>query len=327
MEERRFIVRHFLRIAIATVVLLSTFLQGHSQYKVDLVVAQDGSGDYTSIQQAIDDTKAFPDERITITIRNGVYREKVTVHSWNTSLSMIGESRDSVIITWDDHFNKIGRGRNSTFHTYTMLVDANDFYAENLTIRNTSSAVGQAIALSVEADRSVFVNCSIEGFQDTLYVSGEGNRQYFKACMISGSTDFIFGNATAVFEDCQIHSRSGSYITAASTAQGSGFGLVFLTCSLTADENVTGVLLGRPWRAYAHTAFLHCQMGAHIHPSGWANWGDPQKEETVHYAEYSSSGIGGSSTGRVAWARQLSEEEARKYTLENIFEGWFPGVE
>jgi len=137
-------------------------------YRTEMTVARDGSGDFTRIQDAIYATKTFPYERITIHVKNGIYREKVEVYSWNTRVSLIGESREGTIITFDDHFKKIDKGRNSTFHTYTLRVAGNDFHAQNLTIINSSGAVGQAVALHVEADRASFDNIALRGYQDTL---------------------------------------------------------------------------------------------------------------------------------------------------------------
>src|SRR5690606_3636718 len=208
------------------------------QFEYDMIVAQDGSGDFTTIQAAIDAAKAYPDAQVLIYIKNGVYKEKVQVYSWNTKLSLIGEDRDKTVITYDDYFDKIGLGRNSTFHTYTLQVRGNDFYAENLTIENSAGPVGQAVALHVEADRTVFVNCRFIGNQDTVFAAGEGTRQYFKDCYIEGTTDYIIGSATAVFDECEIHSKANSYITAASTPEGEAYGFVFLNAHLTASEGV-----------------------------------------------------------------------------------------
>ncbi|MCO6489652.1 MAG: pectin esterase [Phaeodactylibacter sp.] len=298
------------------------FLRAHAQYATEMTVAPDGSGDFASIQAAIDAAKAFPDKPVTIFIKNGVYREKVKVHAWNTHLTLKGEDKEKTIITFDDHFDKVGRGRNSTFHTYTLLVQANDFRAENLTIRNTAGPVGQAIALSVEADRCVFVNCDIKGHQDTLYVAGEGARQYFRGCCIEGTTDFIFGAATAFFEGCTIHSKADSYITAASTPKGIDYGFVFLGCTLTADEGVKKVYLGRPWRAYAKTVFISCEMGSHILPAGWSNWSGTERDKTAFYAEYNSGGPGAAPERRVSWAHQLDRKEVKRYALGKVFRGW-----
>lgn len=287
----------------------------------NMVVAQDGSGDYTSIQEAIDNTKSFPYQRITIFIKNGIYYEKIKVHEWNSNLSLIGESKEKTIITYDDYFNKMNLGRNSTFYTYTLLVEGDDFKASNLTIQNTAGEVGQAVALSVFSNRAVISNCNLLGNQDTLYVSGEGKRQYFKDCYIEGTTDFIFGKATVLFENCIIHSKKKSYITAAATPEGVPFGFVFKNCKLTADDNISDVYLGRPWRIYAKTVFINCEMGSHIKPEGWHNWSKPEAEITSFYAEYNCTGVGFQPKKRVLWSHQLKKSQAKKYTIHQILGG------
>jgi len=284
----------------------------------NIVVDKNGGGDFFTIQEAVNAAKSFPSERITIFIKNGVYYEKVKIHSWNPYISLIGESRENTIITYDDHFNKINIGRNSTFYTYTVLVEGNDFIAKNLTIQNSSGQVGQAVALNLNANRAIISNCSLLGNQDTLYTSGEGTNTYFKDCYIEGTTDFIFGDATVLFENCIIHSKSNSYITAASTPQNTAFGYVFKDCKLTANEKATEVYLGRPWRIYAKTAFINCEMGRHIRPEGWHNWSKLEAEKTAFYAEYNCSGEGFQPEKRVLWSHQLKKSQARKYTTENI---------
>ena len=284
------------------------------------MVDQKGTGDFKTIQEAIDAARAYPSKRITISIKNGTYYEKVKVHAWNTNISFIGESREKTIITYDDYFNKIGIGRNSTFYTYTVLVEGNDFFCKNLTIRNTSDPVGQAVALNVNANRVMFTNCTFLGHQDTLYTSGEGTKNYFKDCFIEGTTDFIFGDATVLFENCIINSKSDSYITAASTPKDTTYGYVFKNCKLTADEKASKVYLGRPWRPYAKTVFINCEMGKHILPEGWHNWSKPEAETTSFYAEYNCTGEGFQPKTRVAWSHQLKKSEAKKYTIENILD-------
>ncbi len=282
-----------------------------------IVVAQDGSGNYNSIQEAINSSKSFPYQRITIFIKNGVYKEKIKVHEWNNNLSFIGESKEKTIITFDDYFDKMQKGRNSTFYTYTMLIEADDTILKNLTIENSSGEVGQAVALSVFSNRVAVINCKILGHQDTLYASGKG-KQYYKDCYIEGTTDFIFGSATAYFENCQIHSKSNSYITAASTPEGTAFGYVFNNCQLTSDEKATKVYLGRPWRIYAKTVFMNCNLGKHILAEGWHNWSKPEAEKTSFYAEYQNTGEGFQKEKRVNWSHQLSKKEAKKYTIKDI---------
>ena len=292
-------------------------LKQKQEDKYYVVVAQDGSGDYKSIQEAINNAKAFPYDRITIAIKNGIYKEKIKVHEWNTNISLVGESKENTIIVYDDYFNKIGLGRNSTFYTYTLLVEANDIILKNLTIENASGDIGQAVALSIFSDRVVVENCRILGNQDTLYASGIG-KQYYKNCYIEGTTDFIFGSATAYFENCEIHSKKDSFITAASTPKEANFGYVFKDCNLTSNSETSKVYLGRPWRIYAKTVFINCTLGKHILPEGWHNWSKTDAEKTSFYAEYENSGIGSDTKYRVSWSHQLCKKEAKKYTLKNV---------
>ncbi|HET7118859.1 MAG TPA: pectinesterase family protein [Hanamia sp.] len=295
--------------------------------KYDYVVAKDGSGDFTTIQAAIEASKAFPYDRIRIFIKNGVYHEKVFIPSWNTKISLIGESKDSTIISYGDYFKKIDKGRNSTFYTSTLLVQGNDFHAENLTVENTAGPVGQAVALSLEADRCSFTNCKFLGNQDTLYLAGENDRQYFVDCYIEGTTDFIFGEATALFEKCTIRCKADSYITAASTPQGVAYGFVFKDCTIEAAPGINNVFLGRPWRKYAKVVFINSKMGSFINPEGWSNWQNTDNYKTVFYAEKNSTGAGSNKNKRVSWSHQLTEKDAEKYSLKNIFSGldnWNP---
>ncbi|OCB72222.1 pectinesterase [Flavobacterium glycines] len=287
----------------------------------NIIVAQDGSGDYGSIQEAIYNSPAFPYQRVTITVKNGIYHEKVRIPEWNTKISLIGESKEKTIITFDDYFGKINLGRNSTFLTPTVLVEGNDCKISNLTIQNTAGPVGQAVALSVEADRVVVSNCILLGNQDTLYVSGEGFKQYYKDCFIEGTVDFIFGSATAVFENCHIHAKSNAYLTAASTPESSKYGFVFMNCKLTAGEKATEVYLGRPWRINAKTVYLNCEMGKHIRKEGWDNWSKAEAEKASFYAEYNCSGPGFQPESRAAWSHQLTKTEAKEYTLDKILGG------
>ncbi|MCX2678394.1 pectinesterase family protein [Galbibacter sp. EGI 63066] len=285
----------------------------------EFTVAKDGSGDYTSIQAAINDTKSFPYEQITIHIKEGVYHEKVKIYEWNPKVTLIGENKERTIIRYDDYFKGIDLGRNSTFHTSTLQVEGNDCFIKNLTIENTAGNVGQAVALSLTGNRIKVENCIIKGNQDTVYTSGEGHKQYFKDCFIEGTTDFIFGQATAVFDGCQIHSKSDSYITAASTPEHIPFGYVFINCRLTADKNVTKVYLGRPWRIYAKTVFINCEMGKQIHPEAWHDWNKPEAHTSAFYAEYNSSGKGADNTKRVRWSHQLNDKDIQQnYSLKKI---------
>ncbi len=285
--------------------------------ELNITVAKDGSGDYVSIQEAINNTKSFPYDRVTIHVKNGIYKEKVKIHEWNSNIQLVGESKENTIITYDDYFNKVGLGRNSTFYTYTLLVEANNVILKNLTIENSSGRVGQAVALSVFSDEVAVVNCKLLGNQDTLYASGKG-KQYYKDCYIEGTTDFIFGSATAFFENCEIHSKKNSYITAASTPKDSLFGYVFKDCKLTADKDVDEVYLGRPWRIYAQTVFINCDLSTHILPEGWHNWSKPEAEKTTFYAEYKNYGKSFKPKKRVEWSHQLKKRESEAYTIKNV---------
>ncbi len=291
---------------------------------VVLTVAQDGSGDFTKIQDAIYASPAFPYEKVVINIKNGIYNEKVRIPEWNTHLTLIGESKENTIITFDDNFKKINLGRNSTFYTYTVLVEGDDFSASNLTIKNASGDHGQGIALSVVANRVKISNCAILGNQDTLYLSGNLVKQYFKDCYIEGTTDFIFGGATALFENCTINSIKSSYISAASTPENTPFGFVFKACTLTANPDATAVYLGRPWRIYAKTVYLNCTMGKQIRPEGWENWSKADAEKNTFYGEYNCKGEGAQTAKRVLWSHQLTKKEAEKYTTENILKDSIP---
>ncbi len=292
----------------------------HAQYALHLYVATDGSTAYSSIQDAIDATKAFPAARVTIHIKSGVYQEKVKVHAWNDQLTLKGEDAATTIIRWDDYFDRIDRGRNSTFHTPTLLVQGDNFRAEDLTIENFAGPVGQAIALAVEADRCQVVRCRLLGNQDTLYAAGTNSRQLYQECYIEGTTDFIFGAATALFVKCTIHSKANSFITAASTPAHVPYGFVFSECLLTAAPGIDQVYLGRPWRDFAKTVFLNSEFGAHILPAGWDNWGNTAKERTAYYAEYANTGPGADTHKRAEWSRQLSKRQAKKYQQEKVLQ-------
>lgn len=280
-------------------------------------ISKDGSGDFDNIQEAIDHCKSFPDQRMTLFVKNGIYKEKVSIHQWNTNLKILGESKERTIISFNDYFEKIDRGRNSTFFTPTFSVEANDTVLENLTIENSAGDVGQAIALSVVANRVAVINCKLLGNQDTLYLGNEG-KVFIKNTYIEGTTDFIFGGATAFFENCEIHSKKNSFITAPSTPKGTEFGFVFHGCKLTADDGVTEVFLGRPWRNFAQSVFINSGLGSHISPKGWDNWNKKDAEKTVFFAEYGNHGKGAVLDSRVNYAKQLSKKESRKFAKENI---------
>jgi len=214
-----------------------------------------------------------------------------------------------------------------TFRTYTVKVEGSGITFKNLTIENNAAQLGQAVALHTEGDKLIFIGCRFLGNQDTIYTGAEGTRLLFSHCYIEGTTDFIFGPSTALFEYCTIHSKRNSYITAASTPKDVEYGYVFKNCKLTAADGVDKVYLGRPWRPYAATAFINCEMGKHICAPGWENWRNPENEKTARYAEFDNRGEGSSLAGRVNWSHKLTKKEALKYTIENIFKNcsdWYP---
>ncbi|HVZ26972.1 MAG TPA: pectinesterase family protein [Sediminibacterium sp.] len=284
-------------------------------YQYIFTVAKDGTGDFIRIQDAIDAMRAYPLLPITLYIKNGVYREKIELPATNTDVRFIGESVEKTIILFNDFS---GRGRTNTFTSFTAKISGNRFRAENISFINDAGPVGQAVALYVDADQAVFRNCRFLGNQDTIFTGGEHARQYFVHCWIEGTTDFIFGPATAVFDSCILRAKANSYLTAASTTPGKAFGYVFLHCEVRSDSNVNKLYLGRPWRAAAKTVFLYCQLPAVIAPEGWNNWSNPENEKTCWYGEYQNTGPGADIHHRVAWSHSLTEQEASQYTIENI---------
>lgn len=296
-----------------------------------LVVAADGTGDYKTIQEAVNAVRDFTLFRVTIFIRKGVYHEKLCIPSWKCTITLQGEDRDSTSITNADYSGKAyplkdasGRDKFGTFTSYTVLIAGDDIIAENLTFENAAGPVGQAVALHVEGDRCRFRNCRLLGNQDTLYAGKEDSRQYYQDCYIEGTTDFIFGAATVWFEGCTIHSKRDSYITAASTTQRQAYGFVFSHCKVTADSIATKVFLGRPWRPYAATIFMNCMLGPQILPQGWHNWDKKENELTARYAEYNNTGAGAVTDKRVAWSTQLSAKRSKDITLTKVFGTWDP---
>lgn len=306
-----------MRKVLGLLLLLSVVSAAWAQERQDtIVVSRDGTGNFRTLQEAIESARAFMDYTVTIYVKNGVYKEKVIVPSWVENIDIIGEDRDKTIITYDDHanINKMG-----TFRTYTVKVEGSDITFKNLTIENNAAQLGQAVALHTEGDRLKFINCRILGNQDTIYTGAKFTRLYFKDCYIDGTTDFIFGPSTALFEDCIIHSKRNSYVTAASTPKEAKYGYVFKHCKLTAEPGVDKVYLGRPWRPYAYTLFIECELGKHIVLAGWHNWGKQSNEETARCMEYKNTGEGANASERVAWSKQLTKKEAETVTVDAIF--------
>ncbi|BAV07169.1 Pectin methylesterase [Filimonas lacunae] len=298
-----------------------------------ITVAQDGSGHFRTIQEAINAVRAYSPLHIVISVKKGVYHEKIEIPSWVTNVDIIGAGKDSTIITNADYSGKflhadttVNKEKFSTFTSYTVRVMGNDINIAGLTIENASGRVGQAVALHVEGSRFTMIDCKLLGNQDTLFTANDGSQQCFISCWIEGTTDFIFGNATVVFVDCTIKSLTNSYVTAASTTERQQYGYVFVNCKLIADATADKVYLGRPWRANAKVVFANCELGKHIRAEGWHNWDNPANEQTAYYAEFSNKGEGAATGGRVAWSKQLTTEEGSRYIdyQKNIFKDWVP---
>lgn len=310
----------------------------------DLVVARDGSGNYTTVQAAID---AAPNNGTTpfkIFIKNGTYKEKITVPSSKPFLQLIGESVANVVLTYDDYSGKPmpGGGTFGTSNSASVTINANDFVAVNISFENTTGESPQALAINVNGDRCAFKNCRFLGGQDTLLANGAGKRQYYKQCYIDGTVDFIFGNAIAVFEDCTIYPKTrstgsgNSYITAANTQAGQTYGYVFKNCIIQMNRGTTAYFLGRPWQntstsspiAENKTVWLNSvQSGSIILPVGWSTWDATTNTAIITYAEYQSvtqTGAAVDISQRVSWSQQLNATQAANYTNSNIFTTWDP---
>ena len=317
----------FLVISISPVLLLSCKkgsvasvpeVQVPATNKYDIVVAKDGSGTYNTVQKAFDAVPNSSTKRTVIYIKNGTYKEVLTLASAKKNVTIIGESATGVILTYDNYSSKIdpatglGYGTSGSASTF---IRAEGLYAVNITFENSSGPVGQALAISILADKAIFLNCRFLGRQDTIY--GDRCRQYFKDCYIEGSTDYIFGPSTAFFEKCTLYNYGGSAITAASTESYVTYGYVFSNCKIESEAGKV-TTLGRPWRPYAAVAYLNCTINSSIKAAGWDNWGNPENEKTARYSEYNNTGPGALLTSRPAWIKRLTEAEASQYTVSNI---------
>ncbi|MBR2234750.1 MAG: pectin esterase [Prevotella sp.] len=310
-------------IALAALFAANVGIQAAGKYDNPdtLVVARDGTGQFRTVDEAIEVCRAFMDYHKVIFVKRGTYKEKLIIPQWLQNIEICGEDRDNTIITYDDHANiKTAErpGGIGTFRTYTLRIDGNDITLKNITIENNAAKLGQAVALHTQGDRLTFVNCRFLGNQDTVYTGMGGTRLYFNGCYIEGTTDFIFGPSTAWFERCTIHCKSDSYITAASTPRDEAFGYIFNECTVTAAANVSKLFLGRPWRDYGYTLFMHCELPAQIRPEGWHHW-EKQREQTARYMEYENRGAGAATANRVAWSRQLTKKEAKDITPARVF--------
>lgn len=328
---------------LATVGLLAA--PGRAQAQTfDLTVAQDGTGNFTTVQAAVNAAPAGRTAAFTIFIKNGRYKEKITVPANKPFLQLVGQSVANTVLTFDDFSGKPmpGGGTYGTSNSASVIVNANDFSALNLTFENTTGDAPQALAINVSGDRAAFRNCRFLGGQDTVLAQGVGYKHYFRNCYIDGTVDFIFGSSIAVFDRCVIYAKtrrdglSGSYITAANTQAGQAHGYVFRNCIIPANQGTTSYVLGRPWQnstgsspvAHNKVVFLKTTMGAGVvKPEGWAAWDAGTNTALITYAEFQSRNFRGGLVNvgqRVAWSRQLAVADTAQYATAAVLGSWDP---
>jgi pectinesterase len=292
-----------------------------------IIVDANGKGQYRTLQAALNAISSNDTAHTIIFLKKGIYNEKIIVDATKNNITLIGDDKANTIITFNNHAGTILQN-GDTLNTWTcasVTVYGNNFNAQHIAFKNNAGfTAGQAVAVRVEGTRASFNDCNFIGFQDVLFLSGSGAKHYFNHCYIEGTTDFIFGSSTAVFTNCTLHSKKNSHVTAASTNSIIPFGFVFINCKLTADSNVNKVSLGRPWSPTASVTYIECELGAHIIPDGWNNWKNVNNELTARYAEYKNIGPGAAITNRVSWSKQLTNEEVKKFTKENILGTWQP---
>ncbi|MGH2552298.1 MAG: pectinesterase family protein, partial [Chitinophagaceae bacterium] len=261
-----------------TVVYMDQFLQKIFPAKQfffsrKITVAHDGSGDYMTVQGAIDAVQVNNNKPVAIFIKKGLYEEKIFIDSTKKHITLMGEDKLNTVLTWNDHTGKISPSRDTinTRTSWSCKILANNFTARNITFRNDAGfSAGQAVAVECNGDKAAFFNCRFIGNQDVLFTNSDKSRQYYEHCYIEGTTDFIFGSSTVWFEKCSIYSKKNSHVTAASTPKEKNFGYVFNYCELDGDTSLHNVSLGRPWRPYAAVAYLNCYIGQHIKSEGWS---------------------------------------------------------
>lgn len=299
-------------------------LFGTASAQKTIRVSQDGKGDYKTVQEAFNHVPVHAKSYTVVQVASGIYREKLvlTEGKW---VHLEGAGAFETVLVYDDHPGKqdaAGRPVN-TMTSQSFLLSAANFRARDIQFRNDAGfSAGQAVAIRIDGDLAAFYHCRFTGFQDVLFASMPGTRQYYEDCYIEGTTDFIFGPSRAWFQNCHIHSLKNSFVTAAATPADQDFGYVFNECTLTADSSLHAVYLGRPWRPYASVIYLHCYMDRHILAAGWENWRNPENEKTARYAEYASYGPGADSSRRVSWSHQLTAVEAAAVRPQKVLNGW-----
>jgi pectin methylesterase-like acyl-CoA thioesterase len=318
--------------------------------KKTLVVASDGSGQFKTVQDAVDST---PSGNVRIEIKPGEYRALISIRASGVELHGMGKRPEDVVLVYDNSAGtpaptgSVGPATLGTGRSATVMLTGDGFLAENLTIANDfekrhqrTNEGSQAVALHVTGDREVFRNVRFLGFQDTLYADSKtchavgdagpcrASRQYYADCYIEGHVDFIFGDAKAVFDRCEIHTLPHvmDTITAQSRVRPEeDSGYVFRDCTVTSAEGSGDILLGRPWRAYSTVIFLSTTFKAPLDPAGWKEWNGALA--TSDYAEFNSQGMAGDLTKRIAPSKQLTAAEVAQYATRTWLggtEGWEP---
>jgi pectinesterase len=307
----------------------------------DLVVAQDGSGNYSTVQAAVNAAPVGRTTPYVIYIKSGTYNEKINIPSNKPFIKLVGENVAHVVLTYNDYAAKLTSCTNTvgTQNSASFTVNASDFSAVNITFVNSYGDGSQAVAVLTTADRSIFLNCRFLANQDTLYLKGSGApRAYFKNCYIDGNVDFIFGSAIALFDSCVIYAKSRttagtSYITAPNTPNGQAYGFVFKNARLPKNTGSTLYYLSRPWPSpdeastRQKTVFLSSRMSTHIRPEGWSIWNANTITANLYYGEYNSRHFNGANldvSQRPTWSYQLNAADSSTYTFSNIFGTWNP---
>ncbi|OUJ72361.1 pectinesterase family protein [Hymenobacter crusticola] len=329
----------------ATWLLMLVTLAAHAQ-SYEVVVAKDGTGNFTTVQAAINAAPTGRTTPYTIYIKNGKYKEKVTVPATKPFLQLIGQSVAGVVLTGDDYNGKPNPagGTFSATTSATVTISGPDFSALNITFENTTGDSPQALAMRITADRVAFKNCRFLGGQDTVYTNTNNARNYFKDCYIDGTVDFIYGGARGLFEGCVIYPKtrrdggSGGYITAANTPQNQAYGYVFRKCYIPANRGTTTYTLGRPWgndasntnanRAHNKVVWLSTVIGPNVvKPEGWSSWDAGTNTSVITYAEYKSRDTNGNLldvSQRVPWSIQLTDADTATYTRAAMLGTWDP---
>ncbi|QOZ24022.1 pectinesterase family protein [Bradyrhizobium sp. CCBAU 51753] len=317
-----------MRIFVFPATVLAGCFCGCAAHAQPLLVSHGDRATYHSVQAAID---ALPAQGGDIQIAPGIYREKVKVFKSGVHIKGSGRKPDDTVIVYGDGAINVG----GTIRSATLDASGDDFRLDNLTIQNDyalnpANPASQAVALSVTGDRDIISRVRLLGAQDTLFAgkgqNGRMSRQYFSDCYIEGHVDFIFGNAKAYFQDCELHGIANQavvYTAQSKAAPDEDSAYVFDHCRLTADPSARFVALGRAWRPYATVIFLSTKMDAPVLAEGWREWtpGKTSTLGTAYYAEYKSTGVGANPAGREPYSHQLTDREAAKWSLKAFFAG------